>query len=71
MAYRLDIAIQGESDGKRSMTLADDKPAIIGRKQPADIVISLPEVSGRHAEINFNANTGVFAIQDLGSKLGT
>ncbi len=71
MSYRLDIVIQGESDEKRNMDVADDRPLIIGRKKPADIVIPLPEVSGRHAEIVFDASLGKFAVQDLNSKLGT
>ncbi|HVY62360.1 MAG TPA: FHA domain-containing protein [Planctomycetota bacterium] len=41
---------------------------LIGRSQPADVVIDDPAVSSRHARITYSA--GAFLIQDLGSRNG-
>ncbi|RMF49714.1 MAG: FHA domain-containing protein [Bacteroidetes bacterium] len=43
---------------------------LLGRSSECDIVLSHPEVSGRHALLTIHAS-GVVEIQDMGSKNGT
>jgi pSer/pThr/pTyr-binding forkhead associated (FHA) protein len=52
-----------------SVTLSEGTPCIIGRSQDADIAVTDPEVSRRHARID--VVRGVLYLADLGSSNGT
>lgn len=43
----------------------------VGRSPPADIVISIPTVSGRHAMVSVDEETKIVKVTDLGSTNGT
>jgi pSer/pThr/pTyr-binding forkhead associated (FHA) protein len=52
-----------------TLTLTEGKPASIGRSSEADIPLSDPEVSRRHARLDLVR--GVIYVADLGSSNGT
>ncbi|HBF34900.1 TPA: type II secretion system protein E [Candidatus Sumerlaeota bacterium] len=48
-----------------------DGCVLIGRHETSDIRLNFPEISGRHAEIRFNATLKQVVIRDLGGQQGT
>lgn len=71
MEYRLRAKIQDMPGDGEVHTLATETPTLIGRREPADIVLALPEVSGRHASMKYEEAQGLFVLQDLNSTQGT
>ena len=46
-------------------------PAILGRDEAADLVVSVPTVSGAHARLDVKAEGAGVTVTDLGSTNGT
>lgn len=59
--------VQGPMTGR--VFPLERNPAIIGRDESCDVVITVPGVSRRHAQLSFQEQW--FSIQDLGSTNGT
>lgn len=53
----------------QSVTVAEGSPSIIGRSHDADLELSDPDVSRRHARLDLAR--GVLYVADLGSRNGT
>lgn len=72
-ALALSLAVQDgatRSPGRElTLTLADGTPAIIGRSGEAEVSLSDPEVSRRHARLELVR--GVTYVADQGSRNGT
>jgi pilus assembly protein CpaF len=69
--YCLNVLVNEQPIEGSPFALAGDRPLVIGRKIPSDLIISLSEVSSRHAIIRFDGETNTFKIVDLNSKQGT
>lgn len=64
------VVVQGEEIGRRHPLRAER--VVLGRDpQRADLVLSDPSVSGRHALLQSDPGAGRYVIRDLGSRNGT
>ncbi|KAG8098709.1 hypothetical protein GUJ93_ZPchr0013g34737 [Zizania palustris] len=66
--------IAGPSHGVNRYLQSGNKsmlPVTLGRVPPSDLVIKDSEVSGKHAQIDWNANTLKWEVVDMGSLNGT
>ena len=76
-SYRLPLKLLIENleqsnanTSKASITLHPQKPIIIGRSDQCDVLLSHPQVSGRHAKLTL-LDSGRLLVEDLGSLNGT
>lgn len=76
-SYRLPVKLLIENleksntnTSKASITLHPQKPIIIGRSDQCDVLLSHPQVSGRHAKLTL-LDSGRLLVEDLGSLNGT
>lgn len=64
------VVVQGEEIGRRY--LLNEKRLVLGRDpERADLVVSDPSVSARHAVLGVDADEDRYGIADLGSRNGT
>ena len=75
--YRLPVKLltdrletSNTNTAKASIKLQPKKPVIIGRSDQCDVLLSSPQVSGRHAKLTLLEN-GRLLVEDLGSLNGT
>ena len=68
-AYR-DRILGDEGAAERAPDAPGGPAVIIGRESPAEIVVNLPQVSARHAELK-HLHDDVYQLTDLGSSNGT
>jgi pilus assembly protein CpaF len=70
-AFNLNVQVGNDPVSGSPFEMAPGKQLVVGRKQPADVVIALPEVSSRHAAIRLDPATQTVKLVDLNSKQGT
>lgn len=64
------LAMESAPSAKAAITLQPNKAIIIGRSDQCDVLLSHPQVSGRHAKLTLLDN-GRLIVEDLGSLNGT
>ncbi|UCE86805.1 MAG: FHA domain-containing protein, partial [Deltaproteobacteria bacterium] len=64
------VVVQGDEIGRRF--LLKERHLILGRDVDcADLVLSDPSISGKHAMLQIDPAAGRFGVMDLGSRNGT
>ncbi len=69
LSLAISEGVAGTSPRETSLTVADGAPCVIGRSGEAEIGLSDPDVSRRHARLELVR--GVLYVVDLGSRNGT
>ena len=64
------LAADSRTTSKACIDLQPKKPIIIGRSDQCDVLLSHPQISGRHAKLTLLDN-GRLLVEDLGSLNGT
>jgi len=70
MALKWIIEILNPKTKQYQKVLADKRTFSVGRREGNDLVIALPQVSGRHFVVSVTQE-GAFSLEDSGSKNGT